>query len=292
MPEWSVSTHSIISVCFAIVADDGMATYWLPVYQLSDSDTKALLAAFCGAFADCSLWSGAGREWILVGTRGTSYTPSYAQFAKPWSDPTTGPALRRAGFEVPEQLAATFIADADALRGYVGNSAPLTDDRPLRLSPHLVREPSSLIVEALGASGARSFATSRYIQRTLPPELQQQTPDWFATQHVLDDLLAEEREGGAMASPETIRSLLTTTQLRTFPRLLLRSNPWLEDAASAALAHGHRTGDALRVVGIGALCDRDYISARELLHEAVRAGSRDAERYEMLAAELASAQKR
>jgi len=166
--------------------------------------------------------------------------------------------------------------------------------KPLRCwTKPAVREPSSLIVQALGGSAAvRSFATSRYIQRQLPPELQQHTPEWFATQHVLDDLLAEEREGETMASPETIRSLLTTTQLRTFPRLLLRSNPWLEDAARAALAEGHRTGDALRVTGIGALCDRDYVRARTLLHDAVRAGSREAEPYEMLAAELAGSQKK
>src|SRR5207244_9155885 len=39
------------------LSDRGIASYWLPIYQLSDSDAKAIIGAFCGAFSDCSLWS-------------------------------------------------------------------------------------------------------------------------------------------------------------------------------------------------------------------------------------------
>ena len=53
----------------ARLSDRGIVSYWLPAYQLSQSDNKAVIRAFCDAFADCSLWTGAGPEWILVGSR-------------------------------------------------------------------------------------------------------------------------------------------------------------------------------------------------------------------------------
>ena len=50
--------------------DGGVATYWLPVEELDEDDARAVVSAFCAAFADCSLWTGAGAHWMLAGTRG------------------------------------------------------------------------------------------------------------------------------------------------------------------------------------------------------------------------------
>ena len=50
--------------------DGGVATYWLPVEELDEDDARAVTGAFCAAFADCSLWTGAGAHWMLAGTRG------------------------------------------------------------------------------------------------------------------------------------------------------------------------------------------------------------------------------
>ena len=71
------------------LSDHGIASYWLPIYQLSDSDAKAIIGAFCGAFSDCSLWSGAGAEWILVGSRGNVPAPTYEAFSRQWRDPVS-----------------------------------------------------------------------------------------------------------------------------------------------------------------------------------------------------------
>src|SRR5438046_7523051 len=116
------------------LSDRGIASYWLPIYQLSDSDTKAIIGAFCGAFSDCSLWSGAGTEWILVGSRGATAAPSYEEFARQWRDPVSAPVLARIGFETPEQLAASFLADAPIRRRTSDGSAPLPDAVTPRLS--------------------------------------------------------------------------------------------------------------------------------------------------------------
>ncbi len=58
---------------FALVRDrlreGGIATYWLPVHALTESDSKAILRAFCDVFEDCTLWDGSPLNWIMMGTR-------------------------------------------------------------------------------------------------------------------------------------------------------------------------------------------------------------------------------
>ena len=51
------------------LAPGGMATYWLPMEQLAESDSRTIVRAFADVFDDCSLWIGAGSEWILLGVR-------------------------------------------------------------------------------------------------------------------------------------------------------------------------------------------------------------------------------
>src|SRR5262249_7682371 len=106
----------------------GITTYWLPVRELSVADTKAIVAAFCEAFDDCSLWAGSGYDWMLVGTRQLGSAVSEAEFTRQWQDPTVGAELRALGFEQPEQLGALFMADAPQLRGLSADTLPLSDD--------------------------------------------------------------------------------------------------------------------------------------------------------------------
>ena len=72
------------------LAPRGVVTYWLPVYQLEASEAKSLVNGFCGAFSDCSLWTGAGTEWMLVGTRGLGGPVDAADFERPWRDVAAG----------------------------------------------------------------------------------------------------------------------------------------------------------------------------------------------------------
>ncbi|MDX1508733.1 MAG: hypothetical protein R3358_10675, partial [Woeseiaceae bacterium] len=59
----------------------GFVTYWLPVQQLEQLDALAIISAFCNAFDDCSLWSGAGLEWMLVGSNGADTRPTAEGFS-------------------------------------------------------------------------------------------------------------------------------------------------------------------------------------------------------------------
>jgi spermidine synthase len=176
------------------LTDNGVASYWLPVYQMTDAENKAIIRAFCDAFDDCSLWSGAGLEWILIG--GTS----------PLRRAPLPPSAARLGFETTEHLAATFIADAATLRRITADTPPLTDDFPLRLG-----------------------TDTRQIPPPMATALMQRLPRW---QQVTDGLLFAQRTPPP-PSIALLRSVLDTTDSRLLPRLLFGSDPRLEEIARA-----------------------------------------------------------
>ena len=76
------------------LAEGGMLSYWLPVNQMEPRESKAIIKAFCSVFDDCSLWTGFGYEWVLLGTRDAAGPVSEERFARQWSDPTVA---RRSG---------------------------------------------------------------------------------------------------------------------------------------------------------------------------------------------------
>ena len=138
----------------------GWASYWLPVDQLSVASSKAIIAAFCSAFADCSLWAGSHYNWILLGSKhGQPQTQALSALFK------ATPSLAMSGLEHPAQLASTFIAGTHTLRQWVGEQAALNDNWPERIQSHW---PSNADIETYAAwqDGAElRFAHSLYFQR-------------------------------------------------------------------------------------------------------------------------------
>ncbi|HMC21028.1 MAG TPA: hypothetical protein VKL19_04225, partial [Thermoanaerobaculia bacterium] len=276
----------------ARLSDRGIVSYWLPAYQLSQSDNKAVIRAFCDAFADCSLWTGAGPEWILVGSRAQLPAPAYADFSWQWRDPFSAPQLLHLGFESPEQLGALFVADGSMLRRITADTPPLTDNYPLRLSTEDPAEVAPMI-SLLMDGAASAFARSAFVRQTLPPEVLAAAPRYFAPQHLLDFRLAA--TDLPPPPPALLRSILTSTNLRTLPRVMFGSDAWLEDIALRARARGNRHPSLAYTAAIGALSDRDYRHAAALFAEARRAkaGGRfglpsdhDLAKYEELASSL------
>jgi hypothetical protein len=69
-----------------------------------------------------------------MGINGPGRRASEDELRGLWDDPTTGADLRRIGIEVPQQLGALFLMDADEIDRITQNIAPLTDIYPKRLS--------------------------------------------------------------------------------------------------------------------------------------------------------------
>lgn len=172
----------------------GIATYWLPVHQLSESDALAIIKAFCEAFGDCSLWSGTGLDWILVGSNGGTAPVTREAFARPWALTRMGAMLERIGVPTPGHMVAQFMADAPALGELTRRALPLTDNFPHRISsgpPTARAEPVFAWVMDAERGRAR-LRESRWASQLLPAALLAEGQALFRQREMLDTILHPE----------------------------------------------------------------------------------------------------
>jgi hypothetical protein len=253
------------------LAPGGVATHWLPVNQLPPGGARAVVRAFCAVFEDCSLWSGAGLDWVLAGTNGAA-APTEAELARPWADPASGADLRDLGIEGPAQLGALFIADAGQLAEWVAGEPPLVDDRPGRLGRGL---PGRAELDAYRElqrpdACAERFRRSEVVRRLWPAGLRERTPPWFAWQGVFN------RDYDAAARPEAMAELwavLGETRLVTLPLLQLDSEPRVRATARRRHLEGGSHPALAFHLGAAALADRDYESAARFFAAAREEGN-------------------
>jgi spermidine synthase len=243
--------------------EGGITTYWLPVHGLVDSETKAIIRAFCDVFEDCSLWNGASLDWILIGTRGVETQVSMEHFAQQWADPLVAPELRALGIEKPEQLGALFMGDAEFLKGLTKDTPPLDDDHPGRLGTQVVgpRETLPLYRDWLDVEAARErFVASSLIEKLWPSKLRESSPAYFTWQQVVVDFLT-----GRFQTPEkvlpTFDRIQSDSSLRTLPLWVLGSTRRAQDQARRAEEAG-RVGPAISYErALQAMAEGDYPSA-------------------------------
>jgi len=253
------------------LAPGGLATYWLPVLQFDPAGAKAVTAAFCEAFPDCTLWVGGRYDWILMGGRDFRHQPGTRHFARLWRDPLAGLRLVADGFEHPAQLGAAFLADATQLRQWVGATLPVTDDRPKRMKVDLVFDrPSSEYAQIMQADGARQrFEASPWIAAHWPKELLGWTPQYFAVQPVLNSQIGID----VVKNLADVDTVLRHTDLR-IPVLWLLDTDMTEQAIiDRRLADGMRT-EYTFALGARALADRDYARASTLFVQAAQGNPR------------------
>jgi predicted membrane-bound spermidine synthase len=253
------------------LAPGGIATHWLPANQLPAGGARAIVRAFCAVFEDCSLWSGAGLDWMLAGSNGAA-APAEAELERPWTSPGSGADLSELGIERPEQLGALFIADAAQLAAWAGEAAPLVDDQPGRLGRGL---PSAAELDAYRAlqredACAARFAESAVVRRLWPPGLRERTLPWFRFQGVFN------RDYDAPDRPEALAELwavLTQTRLRTLPLLQLGSEPRVSATARRRHLEGGSHPALAFHLGAAALSDRDYEAAARFFAAAREEGN-------------------
>jgi predicted membrane-bound spermidine synthase len=252
------------------LADGGVATYWLPVYQMEPSGSRAIAAAFCAAFPDCTLWTGAGEEWILAGTRELHGPVDEAAFTRQWRDPVQAQRLQEIGVDTPEQLGALFVADAAGIAEWTSGVAPLDDDHPLRLSSHYqgFGEPSYPKLMDVTATRGR-FEASRFVRDLWPPALRARTLAAFDGQAVVNEILMMPYSPGAAAPGlETLEHVLAQTSLRAPVLWMTGSTSDGQRVADEVVAAGRRPPEVDELLGGRALADRDYRRADELLARA------------------------
>jgi len=238
--------------------EGGIATYWLPVADLHERETKAIVRGFCEAFPDCSLWSGSVLNWILVGTRNARGPVPLERFRRQWEDPEVLRTLRALAFETPEQLGALFIADATDLREWTRDTPMLDDDHPKRLGDGRA-DPSTVARVYRRYSDVDvtlpRFLRSDLVRRLWPAELRDATASSFELQRVVNAVSYESEIGPSEALP-MLHRILTASDLRVLPMLLLGNTA---DPGGRAGAPNDPSADFL--LGVRALCERDYTRA-------------------------------
>jgi hypothetical protein len=271
------------------LSDEGVSTYWLPVHNLTESDTLAILRAYCDVFRDCSLWAGSGLDWILMGTRGAPGRPTIDDFTEQWRSVPVLAELEAVGVERAEQLGAIFLADADDLREATAGTAPLVDDFPKRLANTLVDGSRLQEIYSPWMDTDRTrerFASSGAIAAVWPVSLVGPTLEAFERQRMIHETGITRWRARRL---EDLHRVLTETELRTLPL-------WLMDTRGDEIRAAERLrsrGDARRVPktleAYDALADRRYTEAADHLAEAWRRAPRDRKLLELRVYALAMA---
>jgi spermidine synthase len=259
------------------LADGGIATYWLPLADLSDVSARAILRAFCDVFQDCSLWNGSGTNLMMVGTRngvgpaGRAQRPvSEEQFTRQWNTPLVAAEMRRLGLEQPGQLGALFIGGAAYLRKLTADSAALTDDDPKLIEAPFSAEGEGtrLLAGFADIFAARQrFEDSPLVKRLWPEGLVTASLPYFEFQgvinaHMYGDLLT--------SSPaiEDVHRVLTQSALSTPAAWRLASNADIQQVVADATPQELANPLLQFHLGIRLISERHYGAAAEALGRA------------------------
>ena len=280
-------TREYFQLIYDRLAAGGIATYWLPLHDLSEVSAKSILRGFGEVFEDCSLWNGSGLDLMMVGTRNAPGPVSGAHFRAQWQDPVVGPELRELGLERPEQLGALFIGGAEFLRKLTSDTPPLVDDYPKR-----VRAPSSYPGGPNPVyrrwrnvnAAAERFRKSPLIARLWPQPMREATLEYFRHQGLINQSvyvpvvdLDRQIEG--------LHAVLSETDLRTPVLWALKSDADIQRVMDR-LGPADRLRPELQFhLGAHLLAERRYAEAVEPLRraEAHRQLRRDAFRLRVYA---------
>ena len=263
-------TEQFFSLMKSRLKDGGIVSFWLPLYHLRISETKAVLCAFHNVFPNASLWATNDVEWIMIGIKPPLPKPNPATAGlarRLWDDRNTGADLVRIGVEVPEQMSTLFVMDGDEIERLTQGVEPLADFFPKRLSdaePDLVAA-AQFGYSYLEAAGAlRRFNSSRFIQEIWPNEWKRSLERLFIAR---EDLYRKEVSGANWLA--ALDLYLRYSRLRT-PVLVAQDTDEFRVALAEKFAGQSPASipiDALRDLTAGALARRDIAGAIQLLEQ-------------------------
>jgi predicted membrane-bound spermidine synthase len=238
----------------------GFSTYWLPVHNLLESDSKAIIRAYCDVFEDCALWSGNKLDWILTGSNDARYEPDEATFARQWRDPVVGADLRELGIDTPALMGATFLAGPDDLRAITAETEPLVDDFPKRISNEEVGFAADIVYRPWQNTERtrERFRASPYIARTWPERTREQALEAFEYQRLLNETFDTPH---AEHSISDLHPVLSTSSYRFLAVRLLGFHGDRLRAVDRLLESGESEDRYRTALAIDALVDHDYETA-------------------------------
>ena len=257
-------TQQFFSLMKGRLKDGGIASFWLPIYQLTTGETKAILRAFHNVFPNASVWGTSDWEWVMIGMKPPLRKPDEELARRLWTDSTSRSDLVRIGLEVPEQMPALFIMGAEEIDKMTQGVEPLDDFYPKRLSdsPPDLKAAYQLGYSYLEGSGAmQRFFASSFIHEMWPNERKELLEPLF--------LFRETRYRAEMSGSNWLAELdlyLRHSQLRTPVLAVQNSDEFRLALAERLAADSHSLPPAaFHDLLAGALARRDLAAAIQLL---------------------------
>jgi spermidine synthase len=260
-------TQQFFSLMKGRLKDGGIVSFWLPIYQLTTNETKAILRAFHNVFPNTSVWATNDLEWIMIGIKPPLPKPHEPLARRLWNDRSTRSDLVRIGIEVPEQMSTLFIMDSEEIDRLTEGVEPLTDSFPKRLTD---ARPDSDAAYRFGYSclehsaALRHFLSSRLIEEIWPNEWKKSLEPLF--------FVREGQYRSEMSGSNWLAALdlyLRRSRLRT-PVLAAQDTDEFRLALAEKFAGQSPASmpiDALRDLVAGALARRDIAGAIQLLEQ-------------------------
>ena len=257
-------TQQFFSLMKGRLKDGGIASFWLPIYQITVDESKAILRAFHNVFPNASLWATSDMEWVMIGIKPSLRTPDEKLAHRLWTDPSSGFDLVRTGFEIPEQMPALFVMDGEEIERLTEAVEPLDDFFPKRLTdaqPDL-KPILRLSYSYFESSGAlQRFLASSLIRDIWPNERKELLEQLF--------LFREVRFRAEMSGSNWLGELdvyLRHSTLRTPVLAVLNSDAFRVSLAEKMAANADSLPtEAVRDLVAGALAGRDFGAAIRLL---------------------------
>jgi predicted membrane-bound spermidine synthase len=257
-------TEQFFSLMKGRLKDGGIASFWLPIYQVTVDETKAILRAFHNVFPNASLWATSDMEWVMIGIKPPLQKPDEELAHRLWTDPSSGSDLVRIGLEVPEQMPALFVMDEEEIERMTQGVEPLDDFHPKRLTdaqPDL-QSVFQLSYSYFESSGAlRRFEASSLIRDIWPNARKESLRPFFSFREIRHT--ADMSGGNWLAELDLY---LRRSQLRT-PVLEVQNSDEFRVSLAERLAANSSSlpTEAVHDLVAGALARRDFGAAIRLL---------------------------
>ncbi len=257
-------TKEFFSLMRSQLKQGGMASFWLPIYQLKVEETKLILAAFHAAFPNASVWGSSDDEWIMLGINGAGPALSSKEVGYLWRDPSMREDLISVGMEIPEQLAALFLMDGAEIDRITQGVKPLSDWYPKLLSdvapdPKITQQFAYPYIEA--SSAFREFRTSALIAKIWP----EPNSDALMASFLVREMRYRSRLSGSNWLAE-LDFYLRHSSLRTPILEVLKSDEFRVAIAERSIQKSEPAiAQALPDLVAGALARRDLTRAITLL---------------------------
>jgi len=223
----SLYTEEYFQLMYNRLNPGGMATYWLPISHLEFEEALSIIKAFADVFEDCSLWSGAGKHWILLGIKPPVLKPSLESFTAQWKDPVVFKELKALGFITPEQFGSFYIAGPERIKELTSRAKPTLDNYPQRLSykfpPSYKSLKKLLQIKSINKT-KQDFYSSDFIKKIWPKQMIEETAKYFSFAGIIDEMLIKEIRLSKSGSVKYLHECLNNPELRDYTAWALESN--------------------------------------------------------------------